>query len=167
MSTTSELDQWFENTIKKIYNNESISEDNEFDAELIFGGLPEKSDDESKPMTYSDYLNKLDQSSKIAINSMYGLKSATKKVHDNESISEDNKINPSHYKAREDCMETIDEMILVFGLHDTMIFCEMNAWKYRARALYKNGEEDMKKSDWYLKKCKELKQRIYAGNPTV
>jgi hypothetical protein len=53
-------------------------------------------------------------------------------------------------------MECIDEMLLVFGREATAHFCVCNAWKYRKRAIYKNGEEDMKKSDWYLKKYEEL-----------
>ena len=63
--------------------------------------------------------------------------------------------HPAHY-CREGAMETIDEMELIFGALETAIFCKLNAWKYRARAIYKNGEEDIKKSDWYLKKYKEL-----------
>lgn len=65
--------------------------------------------------------------------------------------------NPSHYN-REGAMETIEEMILLFGIEETKSFCKLNAWKYRARALYKNKEEDMQKSDWYLKKYKQLSQ---------
>ena len=62
--------------------------------------------------------------------------------------------NPSHYTNGG--MECIDEMILVFGKLTVANFCLCNAWKYRYRALYKNGEEDMKKSHWYIKKYKEL-----------
>lgn len=68
----------------------------------------------------------------------------------------DNVNNPKHYTGREGAMETIDEMILLFGRQAVMHFCKCNAWKYRARAMYKNGEEDLKKSDWYLAKYKEL-----------
>ena len=69
----------------------------------------------------------------------------------------DNIDHPGHYN-REGAMETIDEMVLLFGPLEVMIFCKLNAWKYRARAICKNGEEDLKKSDWYLKKYKELKE---------
>ena len=61
--------------------------------------------------------------------------------------------NPPHYTHG---MECIDEMILLFGEEIVKAFCMCNAWKYRKRALYKNGEEDMKKSDWYINKIKEL-----------
>jgi hypothetical protein len=64
--------------------------------------------------------------------------------------------HPPHYN-REGAMETIEEMILIFGKEAVISYCLCNAWKYRARALYKNFEEDMKKSDWYLKKYRELK----------
>lgn len=64
--------------------------------------------------------------------------------------------HPSHYNNGG--MECIDEMVLIFGIEATMHFCLLNAWKYRARCLYKNGEEDVKKSHWYLAKYKELKE---------
>jgi hypothetical protein len=54
-------------------------------------------------------------------------------------------------------MECIDEMVLIFGKEVVIGFCLCNAWKYRYRAADKNGEEDLKKSDWYLAKYKELK----------
>lgn len=63
--------------------------------------------------------------------------------------------HPSHYN-REGAMECIDEMILVFGVEAVKNFCLCNWLKYRYRASDKNGEEDLKKSDWYLKKYKEL-----------
>lgn len=53
-------------------------------------------------------------------------------------------------------------MILIFGIKETKVYCKLNAWKYRARALMKNGLEDLKKSDWYLKKYRELE-----GSPLV
>lgn len=60
---------------------------------------------------------------------------------------------PPHYTHG---MECIDEMILIFGVEKVKAFCLCNAWKYRKRALYKNGEQDMEKSDWYINKLKEL-----------
>ena len=63
--------------------------------------------------------------------------------------------HPSHY-AREGAMECIDEMLLIFGKEAVKGFCLCNAWKYRERCLFKNGEEDLKKSDWYIRKYKEL-----------
>ena len=65
---------------------------------------------------------------------------------------------PSHYN-REGAMECIDEMRLVFGDEAVIHFCLLNAWKYRYRAADKNGEEDLLKSDWYLRKYKEIKYK--------
>lgn len=64
--------------------------------------------------------------------------------------------HPKHY-VREGAMECIDEMLLVFGVEATMCFCLLNAWKYRYRAADKGGEEDLKKSDWYLAVYADLK----------
>jgi len=66
----------------------------------------------------------------------------------------DNVNHPSHYT--QGGMECIDEMVLIFGREAVMSFCVCNAWKYRKRAMYKNGQEDMDKSDWYIKKYVEL-----------
>ena len=63
--------------------------------------------------------------------------------------------HPKHYN-RDGAMECIDEMILIFGKEAVKNFCICNSWKYRYRAADKNGEEDLKKSDWYLQKYKEL-----------
>lgn len=63
--------------------------------------------------------------------------------------------HPSHY-CQDGGMECIDEMIAVFGVEATKWFCLLNVWKYRKRAVFKNGEEDMKKADWYMKKWMEL-----------
>lgn len=63
--------------------------------------------------------------------------------------------HPNHY-CREDAMECIDEMVAIFGKPRVRDFCICNVWKYRYRANNKNGEEDLKKSDWYLKKYLEL-----------
>ena len=66
------------------------------------------------------------------------------------------KVNhPSHY-CREGSMECIEEMLLLFGKEEVKSFCKLNAWKYRYRAADKNGAEDLAKSDWYLRKYKEL-----------
>lgn len=53
-------------------------------------------------------------------------------------------------------VECIDEMIAIFGKTAVKHFCLLNVWKYRKRAVFKNGTEDMKKADWYMKKYVEL-----------
>lgn len=83
-------------------------------------------------------------------------KNVTEEILDH--IGEDVVNHPKHYE-REGAMETIDEMLMIFGSIEVMSFCKLNAWKYRARAIFKNGEEDIKKSDWYLNKYKELEEK--------
>lgn len=61
--------------------------------------------------------------------------------------------HPSHYTQG---MEAIEEMIAVFGKETVAHFCLCNVWKYRKRALHKNGLEDLEKSDWYMNKYWEL-----------
>lgn len=63
--------------------------------------------------------------------------------------------HPNHY-CREGAMESIDEMVLLFGEEVVKHFCLCNIFKYRTRAMLKNGEEDLKKSDWYVRKYAEL-----------
>ena len=74
-----------------------------------------------------------------------------------ESVIGNNIEHPSHYN-REGAMECIDEMIEIFGKEAVKDFCLCNAWKYRYRAADKNGEEDLKKSDWYMRKFVELQK---------
>jgi len=72
-----------------------------------------------------------------------------------ERNTEDAVNHPNHYMCHE--MECIDEMIALFGVDETKAFCKLCAWKYRYRAGSKgSAEEDQKKSDWYIKKYKEL-----------
>ena len=66
---------------------------------------------------------------------------------------------PPHYN-RDGAMECIEEMEMVFGAEQTSIFCLLNCWKYRYRSGLKGDpEEDMKKSYWYLRKYKELRDK--------
>ena len=93
------------------------------------------------------------------VNSMYG--------ETNNSDSDEDMVNhPSHYEHGIEC---IDEMILLFGVAETMSFCKLNSHKYRKRAFDKGGREDMDKSDWYMKEYAyldsksdfEVKEEIY------
>lgn len=63
--------------------------------------------------------------------------------------------HPKHY-CREDAIECLEEMRLVFGDDIVAAFCLCNVWKYRYRAASKGQEEDLKKSDFYMHKYKEL-----------
>lgn len=76
-------------------------------------------------------------------------------------VNNDDVVNhPPHYN--QGGMECIDEMILVFGKEAVMNFCICNAWKYRKRAMFKNGQEDIDKSDAYLRYYKDLKEKGHA-----
>ena len=67
--------------------------------------------------------------------------------------------HPKHYN-REGAMECIEEMIVVFGLEATYHFCRLNAWKYRYRQNDKGGQQDIEKSDNYIRMAAELKVRM-------
>lgn len=62
--------------------------------------------------------------------------------------------HPSHYKGSK--FECIDVMLDTFGKEELKSFCKLNAFKYLYRANKKNGVEDMKKAEWYIKKYNEL-----------
>jgi hypothetical protein len=67
---------------------------------------------------------------------------------------EKEKVNhPSHYQGKNEC---IDVMIAMFGKEAVKHFCMCNAYKYRFRSDKKNGEEDIKKAEWYETKLIEL-----------
>ena len=68
-------------------------------------------------------------------------------------------VNKPKHDNREGGFESIEEMEIVFVTEAVMNFCLCNAWKYRYRAADKNGEEDLRKSDWYMKKYCELKNK--------
>ena len=75
-----------------------------------------------------------------------------------EDCSTETVNHPQHYN-REGAMECLDEMILIYGIEAVMCFCLCNAHKYRYRATHKNGEDDLRKSDWYMNKYKELRDQ--------
>ena len=63
--------------------------------------------------------------------------------------------HPQHYKTYD--VETIDMMIRIWGVQETISFCKLNAFKYRMRAGHKdNAEQDIRKALWYENKLKEL-----------
>lgn len=71
--------------------------------------------------------------------------------------------HPNHYKipGRDEC---IVEMQNKFGTEKVLAFCELNAYKYRYRYELKNGQEDLKKADWYdhyAEKLKGSEEKIY------
>lgn len=64
--------------------------------------------------------------------------------------------SPSHYNAQS--IEVIEMMERIWGQEALMVFCEMNAFKYRMRAGLKgeDPQEDLKKAAWYENKAKTL-----------
>jgi hypothetical protein len=102
------------------------------------------------------------------INNSINSNDAIKKAFGNEDDAEEHDAvnHPAHYEHGIEC---IDEMILLYGVVETMIFCKLNSHKYRKRAFEKGGKEDMDKSDWYMKEYAyldsksdiEIKEEIY------
>ena len=75
--------------------------------------------------------------------------------------SYDNKGNAKHYM--EDRIETIVKMERIWGTYETMVFVEMNAFKYRERLNKKTDqpiEQELLKIKWYESKAKELSEKI-------
>ena len=68
--------------------------------------------------------------------------------------------HPEHYQGKNEC---IDVMIAMFGTEAVKSFCRCNAYKYRFRADRKNGEEDIRKAEWYESKLIELEGGKYVG----
>lgn len=54
--------------------------------------------------------------------------------------------HPNHYQGKHECIEVMRHM---FGDSAVRAFCKCNAFKYRFRAAMKNGDEDIKKAEWY------------------
>ena len=65
----------------------------------------------------------------------------------------DNVNHPAHYETGK--FECIDVMTEVFGKDTVKDFCVCNAFKYLYRHRNKNGDEDIKKAQWYLNKYLE------------
>ena len=68
--------------------------------------------------------------------------------------------HPSHYNSYD--IEVIDMMERIWGIDATILFCIMNAFKYRQRIGLKPGQDilqDLGKEKWYLNKAKELKKK--------
>lgn len=81
-----------------------------------------------------------------------------KDVPEEKEQDEDVVKEPSHYKHG--TFETIDEMLIVFGPQKTYDYCVITAWKYRARAGYKNNfEQDMAKANQFLEFAKEIQDK--------
>ena len=73
----------------------------------------------------------------------------------NINFEETNKVNPSHYKVGG--IETIDYMKAKMTPEQFEGYLLGNILKYCSRYQYKNGLEDLKKAEWYLKELIEFK----------
>ena len=78
------------------------------------------------------------------------LDTALKLIDDSNNVD-----HPSHYQGKNEC---IDVMVAMFGVEAVKDFCKCNAYKYRFRSHMKNGEEDIKKAEWYESKLIELER---------
>lgn len=65
-------------------------------------------------------------------------------------------VNHPHHYAESCSLECIDVMFLLFGQTAVGNFCLCNAFKYLWRYKNKNGQEDLKKAQWYINKAGEL-----------
>ena len=64
--------------------------------------------------------------------------------------------NPSHYTSGD--IECIDAMVAAYGVEAVKDFCKCNAFKYQWRFDKKNGDEDVRKAQWYQNKLMELEK---------
>lgn len=74
-------------------------------------------------------------------------------VHESEQ-GYDTVDRPKHYTSTS--IECIDAMIETQGEEAVIDFCVCNAFKYLWRHRGKNGDEDVRKANWYLNKAVEL-----------
>lgn len=95
----------------------------------------------------------------VAIKALSAQDQATSEHHDNVN-------SPAHYSGS--CsMECIDVMNAVFGDETVAAFCLCNAFKYLWRFKAKNGEEDVKKAEWYLNRFGKLNKESNSFMPSL
>lgn len=77
-------------------------------------------------------------------------------------------INKARHYNRDGAIECIDEMELIYGTEALMWFCLLSQHKYRYRAGLKgDGFQDLEKSDYYMRKYRELKQKLDTEKNTT
>lgn len=78
------------------------------------------------------------------------------RMPEDDYISEADPVNhPSHYE-KQCSLECIDVMEAIFEYDAVFDFCVCNAFKYLWRHKFKNGEEDIKKAEWYINKAETI-----------
>lgn len=76
---------------------------------------------------------------------------------ESDALKEDVVNHPSHYESGKfECIEVMEEAL---GVDNVKGFCLCNAFKYIYRHRRKNGDEDIKKAQWYINKYLELVER--------
>lgn len=73
-----------------------------------------------------------------------------------EKTKYDSVNSPSHYASGG--IECIDAMVAAYGVEAVKDFCKCNAFKYQWRFDKKNGDEDVRKAQWYQNKLMELEK---------
>lgn len=92
----------------------------------------------------------------ILFDSIRAWENANGVIDEIKEVKSDNVNHPKHYSGKHEC---IDVMVEMFGPKAVADFCKCNIFKYRFRAVRKNGEEDIKKAEWYEEKLEELNRR--------
>lgn len=80
------------------------------------------------------------------------------KDYERKEPEPDNVNHPSHYTSG--AHECIDVMEAMFGTEAVINFCRCNIFKYRFRSNLKNGEEDIKKAEWYETRLMMLEEKV-------
>lgn len=82
------------------------------------------------------------------------------RLPEDDYISEADPVNhPFHY-VKQCSLECIDVMEAVFEYDAVFDFCVCNAFKYLWRHKFKNGEEDIKKAEWYINKAETIMYNV-------
>ena len=71
-------------------------------------------------------------------------------INEEENKPEYDEVNHPQRYTGQCSIECIDVMELTFGTQAVINFCMCNAFKYLWRYKAKNGEEDIRKAEWYL-----------------
>lgn len=148
---TEEKKKWFEENCKRLYIgfdcsgigcNECLYSDvSNICGNVVRGGIEQRLLEEAWAESHG-YVKKEETKSKL-----------------NEKVikAESDPINPDHYKTGK--LQVIEQMMIIFGPARVANFCEVNAYKYHARAGLKgDAAEDHKKADWYMRLYERLEK---------
>jgi len=119
---------------------------------LAFLGLSERAS--HKPAELSGGEKQRVAVARALINNPAGRGKLLSRIFNRRCRMADNVNHPAHYETGK--FECIEVMLETQGVEATKDFCVCNALKYIYRHRNKNGVEDIKKADWYLKKYLEL-----------